>query len=158
SRLLLGDVRLKRVELLTRGAIRPILSGNRFIHALFHLDRPSVTIVVRTHTDRLEDPQFSYMKPNVAFDPFLQSSQSLGQGKLQLLSFLKRFEPDSFVRTWKEFLASIDLEGLVRASSLLATLDEATFSEVMDILRAVHPEVGMLSSAFAEQRREANII
>ena len=50
SQLLLGDVRLKMAEILRTGDVRLIHSGRSGLaHALFHLDRPSVTVVVRNH-------------------------------------------------------------------------------------------------------------
>jgi hypothetical protein len=56
--LMLGRLDLKSVDVLTKGAVRPIVAGRSFIHSLFHLDRPSVSIVVRTPHDALAGPQF----------------------------------------------------------------------------------------------------
>ena len=55
ERLQLGGLAWQQSELLSPGDVRKIESGRRFIHALFHLERPSVTIVVRTHLDRARD-------------------------------------------------------------------------------------------------------
>src|SRR5206468_3671410 len=41
---LIGEVLLQDVSLLTKGKIREIRPGGHFIHSLFHLERPSVTI------------------------------------------------------------------------------------------------------------------
>src|SRR5450432_3304985 len=50
--LVLGKLRTASTAMLRRGDIRPIASGPRgLIHALFHLERPSVTVVVRTFRD-----------------------------------------------------------------------------------------------------------
>src|SRR6266404_1699898 len=46
---LVGDILLDDVSLLRKGDIREIVAGPQLIHSLFHLDRPSVTITVRTH-------------------------------------------------------------------------------------------------------------
>jgi hypothetical protein len=68
-RLALGQVSLKKAELLRKGNSRPIIAGNRLIHSTFHLDRPSVTIVVRT-TDEIDKlPQYSYLPPTIAYEP-----------------------------------------------------------------------------------------
>src|SRR5437868_5686736 len=42
-----GNVRMKTIELLESGRTVPIISGPGAIHSLFHLDSPSVTVVVR---------------------------------------------------------------------------------------------------------------
>src|SRR6476661_1772360 len=39
----LGDLNLKVCELLNEGAIQQIWAGKGYVHALFHLDRPSAT-------------------------------------------------------------------------------------------------------------------
>ena len=68
SRLLLGDTRLKRAELLRTGDVRPIHSGRSGLaHALFHLDRPSVTVVVRNGSEPWARPQYELEPPHVAY-------------------------------------------------------------------------------------------
>src|SRR5258706_7714544 len=44
-----GNVKMKEMEILETGRTMPIISGPQNIHSLFHLDSPSVTVVVRTH-------------------------------------------------------------------------------------------------------------
>jgi hypothetical protein len=69
TRLLFGDLRPSTVEVLEAGSSRPILSGQEFIHSTFHLDRPSVTIVIRTNRDQDKLPQYTYLPPSIAYDP-----------------------------------------------------------------------------------------
>jgi hypothetical protein len=57
------------IELLRAGDVRPILRGERFIHGVFHLDRPSVSVVVRTHA-KPDDVLFAYDQPGLAWDIF----------------------------------------------------------------------------------------
>lgn len=70
ERLLFGDVTHQNSELLHPGSVRPIHSGNGFIHALFHLERPSLSIVIRTPQTRSAGIQYSYEPPYIALDPF----------------------------------------------------------------------------------------
>ena len=68
SRLLLGETRLRRTELLRAGDVRQITSGrDGLLHALFHLDQPSVTLVVRNKSEPWALPQYSILKPQVAY-------------------------------------------------------------------------------------------
>jgi hypothetical protein len=62
----LGTLDLTDAEFLVRGDRRPIHSGQRCIHSLFHLDSPSVTLVVRTIHDPGTDPQWDYCRAGVA--------------------------------------------------------------------------------------------
>src|SRR5579872_7240447 len=64
-----GNVRMKKIEILESGCTMPIVSGQQTIHSLFHLDSPSVTVVVRTQHDPDTGPQFNYLPPHVAIDP-----------------------------------------------------------------------------------------
>lgn len=67
NRLVAGSVKFCGSELLSRGDVRPILLAGDLIHALFHLDRPSVSIVVRTNSDETR-PQFYYARPYLALE------------------------------------------------------------------------------------------
>src|SRR6267143_1047813 len=66
-RLALGRVSLKKAELLRKGDSRPIIAGKRLIHSTFHLDRPSLTVVVRTLGEANKLPQYSYLPPTIAY-------------------------------------------------------------------------------------------
>jgi hypothetical protein len=83
---LLGRVILEDVELLGEGDIRRIIPGRDHIHSLFHLDRPSCTITVRTFTVSSRQPQYSYRKPYFAVDPFFKEPSLIK--KLQSVAML----------------------------------------------------------------------
>lgn len=70
QRFIVGRTSFLEAELLKQGAVRPILPDDRLIHSLFHLVRPSVSIVVRTTRGKTERPQYGYQKPFIAVDPF----------------------------------------------------------------------------------------
>jgi len=59
-----GDIERTELELLAAGDVRPIASGRRLIHSLFHLDRPSISVVVRTAQDADTGPQYTYWRPH----------------------------------------------------------------------------------------------
>jgi len=99
-RLALGRVSLKKAELLRKGDSRPIIAGKRLIHSTFHLDRPSLTVVVRTLGEANKQPQYSYLPPTIAYDPF--SIVPAVQRRTQLLRMLlisgKRAEYNEIAR------------------------------------------------------------
>ncbi|MFY8215890.1 MAG: hypothetical protein ACOVMP_04735 [Chthoniobacterales bacterium] len=84
----LGDVVLKDSQFLQTGCTVPITSGPTCIHSLFHLDTPSVTVVVRTQSDPGTGPQFTYLPPHVALDPV--QDDALTMRRKQLLDALER--------------------------------------------------------------------
>src|SRR5262249_43960102 len=77
--LMVGDISLEAVDLLEKGAIKRILAGNEYIHSLFHLDRPSATICVRTYQTYRGVPQFKYHKPYFADNPFFKEHLNIKQ-------------------------------------------------------------------------------
>jgi hypothetical protein len=83
-----GQLLMKDIQLLQKGDIRKILPGKELIHALFHLDRPSATITVRTNQSPDALPQYDYLNPHLAIDPFFNEPTSVKQ--IQSVSLLLR--------------------------------------------------------------------
>ncbi len=103
-----GRVHLKDVEGLGRGDIRRILPGREFIHALFHLDRPSATLTVRTYQVPSALPQHCYLKPHLAFDPFYK--EPLTTQKIQSVRMLLRMGHPEAYSLIGEMLSSADFQ------------------------------------------------
>jgi hypothetical protein len=103
-----GDVRMKKIELLETGRTVPIISGQRCIHSLFHLDTPSVTVVVRTQHDPGTGPQFNYLPPHIALDPVFDDA--LTMRRKQLLDVLAQIEAPNFAALALEMIAELDFE------------------------------------------------
>lgn len=104
----MGELRLVRSELLETGRTVPIIAGSNHIHSLFHLDTPSVTIVVRTQTAPGTGPQFTYLPPHVAVDPF--HADTLTARRLQLLDVLEQTGSVAYADTVIEMVATLDFE------------------------------------------------
>lgn len=103
---LFGDLQLESAELLSRGDVREIIAGRPLIHATFHLERPTVTLVVRTERDHEGLPQYDYRPPSLAFDPF--ASRALLRKRLQFLRMLHRSRRESYWAAAASILASGD--------------------------------------------------
>jgi hypothetical protein len=63
-----GRLRLEDAEVLSFGSVRLIPPGRRLIHSVYHLDVPSVSIVIKTNRG-LPRGEFTYQGLNVAFEP-----------------------------------------------------------------------------------------
>jgi hypothetical protein len=68
-----GELKLEEVQLLKLKDIRTIRAGRNFIHSLFHLDRPSATITIRTEHTPSAALQYDYRKPHFASNPFFKN-------------------------------------------------------------------------------------
>ncbi len=64
-----GALQLASSEILRPGEVRTIQAGPSYIHQLFHLEMPSVTIVLRTRREEEFSPQKVYLLPGIALDP-----------------------------------------------------------------------------------------
>lgn len=103
-----GRMELKLCELLEVGAVQEINPGRGYIHSLFHLDDPSVTIVVRTRKSPMFLPQYSYHKPHLAIDPFyVQDSMTKKVQSMRAMLKAKRPEADTKIG---QLLADSDIQ------------------------------------------------
>jgi hypothetical protein len=93
-----GELALEEVQLLKLNDIRTIRPGKNFIHSLFHLDRPSATITIRTMQTPSAAVQYDYRKPHFAVNPFFKNP--LMTKKLQtvgLLLSMKHKDADAMI-------------------------------------------------------------
>ncbi|RMG06183.1 MAG: hypothetical protein D6735_04315 [Acidobacteria bacterium] len=104
----LGRIDFLNCELLKVNDIRKILPGRDFIHALFHLDQPSATIVIRTTRSPLHLPQFDYHKPFLAINPFFDEPNTIK--KLQTISALMRINAPETESLICETLSNSDFQ------------------------------------------------
>jgi predicted metal-dependent enzyme (double-stranded beta helix superfamily) len=103
----LGRIELDHMELLARGDTRRITAGRSFIHSLFHLDHPSVTVVMRTHEEQNARPQYEYRLPSLALASFVTDERA--RRRLQSLSALRAIDPKRFTRQLHAALGELDL-------------------------------------------------
>lgn len=116
---LVGTMKLENIELLEQGMIQPILPGDRYIHSLFHLDRPSTTICARTYHTASGAPQYNYQKPYFAIDPFYSEPLTIKQRQSAALLFQVE-HPDA----------------LTMVDDLLSKADFQTTVELLDLARS----------------------
>lgn len=102
-----GRLRLLDLELLHAGDTRVIARGSGLIHSLFHMIRPSVTIVIRTITDDPAEVQYDYRWPGLAYNPFQRHAPSVR--KLQYLRMLRVLDAAAAQAHLHRVLADADL-------------------------------------------------
>jgi len=104
DRLELGELTVRTTEVLATGAVRAIHPGRALIHSAFHLDNPSVTLVVRTHAD--SSAELEYKPPGLALDPSARDPRTTKL--LQLMDLLARQPGDGYRRRVTTALAHCD--------------------------------------------------
>jgi len=133
-----GDVRMRHIELLETGRTVPIISGQACIHSLFHLDTPSVTVVVRTQHDPGTGPQFNLLPPHLAIDPM--HSDTLTMRRKQLLDVLEQVDSPDYAGLVCDMLADLDLErGFFILQNSMARLHElGRWKAALSVFRKKH--------------------
>jgi len=158
-RLILGDLQLDGPELLRVGDVRAIEPGNQFIHGLFHLERPSVTLVVRTYGQPMHEPQYNYLRPGVGYDAFYRDDQL--ERRFQSVLALADLDPEMGVEAACELMEAEDLwVGYLLARKWFAKVDRGEgLQRLLDALAKRHGQVtAPLLGAFDHQRRLLSII
>ncbi len=154
----IGDLRMKQIELLETGRTVPITSGRECIHSLFHLDTPSVTVVVRTHHDPGTGPQYNYLPPHIAIDPIY--ADGLTMRRKQLLGVLETIDHPEYARFVGEMVESLDFERgfnmLLHAMERLQVLGE--WEAVLAAFQKKHGELAKgVPDTLAEGLRRESI-
>lgn len=139
----IGDLRVKRIELLETGRTVPITSGRECIHSLFHLDTPSVTVVVRTHHDSGTGPQYNYLPPHIAINPM--NADALTARRKQLLDVLETIDDPNYAPYVNEMMEQLDFERgfnmLRHAMPRLKDLD--AWDEALATFQSKHGELAV---------------
>lgn len=166
-----GDIKLEEVQLLQLNDIRLIKPGRNFIHSLFHLDRPSATITVRTEHTPSSSPQWDYRKPHFATNPFYRNQMMTK--KLQTIGLLlgmKHKDADAMIGALicssdiqTTYFALESFSHTVKHSQMdslfgLSTGDDR-FNALLERARGVHGElVDLIPAVLEEQERQNNIV
>src|SRR5229473_2684376 len=66
ARVRTGELRVAALEMIRSGDVRLIEPGSAFIHQVWHLDEPTVVLVIRTPPRTPALRQFQYLRPAIA--------------------------------------------------------------------------------------------
>jgi hypothetical protein len=150
----MGALHLTSTTFHVPGDIVGIRSGSKgLIHGLFHLERPSITIVVRTFRDGDAGPQFNYTRNGIGVDPFLVDDSR--DRSLQLVGMLRSIEHPEFEKMVGDLVARSDLHTAFRVLDACASLPDRTlFDRLLDRV-GDRGAVDAFRKAFQESRRLA---
>ncbi len=156
NRLLIGDTCFQGAEHLGVGDVREIHSGSELIHALFHLDHPSATIVVRTVDDGT-GPQYLYAKPHVAYDPFWAPEPYATRARL--LNMLASIQDPGLPEALADVIQGSDAWCAYRYLEIANRHAHAALDGLIEVARRRHGAlVELMRPSLDEARRQANIV
>lgn len=130
----LGTLSLSDIRVLTKGAVEPIQSGNRLIHAVYHLDAPTLSLVVRTHDAPASRPQFDYFMPGFAYALLFEDPLEKRRGQmLRLLS--STGDRTAWQRRAIDAIAHSTLYGFFEVLSIAASRWSSQGSDYEELVR-----------------------
>jgi hypothetical protein len=154
--LVVGKLVPDEIELLRKGDVRRITAGNALIHSTFHLDYPSVSLVVRTWRSEFGGPQLSYSRAaGVGWDAGYRSS--LLDKRIRILRTLAKLHHPDF-EAW--LARAIDHADAFTAFRLAVEFEErlgAPGSVALDPTRR-HAKLIALARQDAEERRRVDCL
>jgi hypothetical protein len=133
--------------------------GATFIHSLFHLDAPSVTLVVRTFGSRRDLPQHTYLPPGLALDNSHKDAVLASQ--VRYLRMLFGINHESALPTFEEHLRSSDLHSAYRLLEGIADIlaNRGVWKRALDSVSQAHGRYGdLIAAAFSEATRRNAIV
>ena len=157
--LVIGDLRPGSSDILLPGAVRPIVSGFEFIHALFHLERPSVTVVVRNRSSELPYPQYTYRLPGVGIDEQHVDDRFLM--RLRGLNALHRIDRSEALRSASQIVLTQDLWSAIRTCDYWAYNfgEDVRFQELMDsLVTRAQPLAELIPAMYEEDLRRGRLL
>jgi hypothetical protein len=154
--MLVGDLRLANASYLRAGHVEPIIPGKGMIHSVFHLDLPSVTLVVRTETDIESQPQYDYLPPFLAVHA--RHADPVAIRRVQVLELLAKLGSPRYEETATRMLSTADpyCSYHILRSALMTVPDRSVFKRLVDVTSQRYGELGRAFGAvvkeFARQR------
>jgi hypothetical protein len=151
--LTLGEVRPHTPELLQTGDTRAILPGEGLIHSTFHLDRPSVTLVVRTYYEPNAASQRHFLRPGIALSSFHYDARL--PRVLELLEAVFRSRLDDRETIAVELLETADLHTSVLVLDKLHFIARPELERLSEVVCRRYPwAAAHVRAAVAELRRQ----
>lgn len=167
----IGQLALKKVQLLAAGDVKQIIPGSDYIHSLFHLERPSATITIRTPGLPWAQPQFSYLKPYIAHNPFYREPTAIK--KVQCVDLLLGMQHPTADTIIGEMLSNVDfhtafmiidivnrhLSGSRMEKIFGVSRSAERFDKLLGIVRRRHGSLAdCIPAVFAEHTRQVDLV
>ncbi len=111
--LLIGSTTVEEIELLSAGSVQQINSGKHgLVHRLFHLERPTTTLVIRDYHRVWDQPQYSIYPPHIAFAHFELAADDQVAMMSRILKVSETLDHSETVKIWMGNVTTLDFPRL----------------------------------------------
>lgn len=158
DRLKKGELTVRATEWLKAGSTRTILPGEAMIHSLFHLESPSMTLVVRTPSAARISPPLTYERSGLGYDPYYKLERI--EKVRQLLAMLWESRHPRRIALSEEALQNIDAHSATR---IVCSMRSQATTDVQVVLigilaRRDEPLAALLRATLARRDRDRRLI
>jgi hypothetical protein len=157
-----GELSCEGAEMLRLGEVRAIHPGEEFIHSVFHLEHPSVTLCIRTLDSCTPHPQCDFYPPYFAQSPFYVCPTK--NKKVAAAETLVRIGHPTCDAVVKRALSTADFQttfAVLRSCWIMARGDknDPRFQGWLGVARERHPELSeWLIPTFSEVQRQGILL
>ncbi len=150
---------LAGVELLTPGEVRGISAAAGLTHSTFHLDEPTISLVVRTDHEPWTAPQFMVLPPHYAVAPEWLRKDGHCDALERAFRTMWRVSDPSFAAVAGRRLADLDLPRavLLLMNCLDLFIGPALDGVVAQVVAAHGPRAALLGDVIRGSRHRARI-
>lgn len=146
-----GELLVRGSALRRAGDVRAVPAGPSYIHALFHLARPSVSLVVRTFTETVPIGQFEYSPAGIADHSFFDDP--IRDRMVQMIESLRKIDHPKLEQWVGDLVAESDSNTALAILRSMSTVpDEALVDRLVDKLRDEDARNRMRSWFFHRRR------
>ena len=148
-----GGVKAVSHEILKKGDIERIDAGeNGLTHSLYHLDNPSITLVVRTNGREFTAPQMDLVPPAISIASQSLSKDKLVRNAIQSHMAIESVADESAAKRWVELLSKIGWPRIFQVClELKSNLIESPVRTLLDANLFQKDEAGQLLANAIDQ-------
>jgi len=147
-----GKLECVSSELLQKGSVRSIKGGNEgLVHSLFHLEKPSISLLIRTHKSAVFQPQYVFYPPGLSLDHFALSKDPEVRLLSRLLSITSAHTPEQLEPLLYSTLPNLDFARLayIMLENTRLLPNKPDLSDIWAHIKASHGEKSLfLREAF----------
>jgi len=150
-----GELRVAGSALRRAGDVQAVPAGPDYIHSLFHLLRPSLSLVVRTFRDPATWSQFDYYPSGIAVDPFVEDPAR--ERIVQVIEMMRKTDDPDLERVAGDLVADSDHNTAFWVVQALATSQDGALIEgVLNRIRDADAAARLRT--WTEHRRRSDLL
>ena len=141
KRFQIGECSISESEILRKGMTRSIMPGAETLHSLYHVEQPSLTLVIRGHRENWHTPQMAVDRPHVAFDYEYYTDRQV-EFCVSALNTAYAVSEDQAKLMLIDAVSSLDLARVYVVCARLDVWDYVTSGDMRELLESRFGQLG----------------